>query len=55
MHQASEALEQLLRIVAKGPRLGDNTTTDDRLREEEILQRLAFDFRAARGTARASG
>ena len=45
MHQASEALEQLLRIVAKGPRLGRNTTTDDRLREAKILQRLAFDFR----------
>ncbi len=45
VHQASEALEQLLRIVAKGPRLVSNTTTDDRLREEKILQRLAFDFR----------
>ncbi len=44
VHQASEALEQLLRIVAKGPRLSANTTTDDRLREEKILQRLAFDF-----------
>jgi DNA primase len=45
VHQASEALEQLLRIVAKGPRLSAGTTTDDRLREEKILQRLAFDFR----------
>jgi DNA primase len=45
VHQASEALEQLLRIVAKGPRLVGNNTTDDRLREEKILQRLAFDFR----------
>ena len=45
VHQASEALEQLLRIVAKGPRLSAGTTTNDRLREEKILQRLAFDFR----------
>ncbi|HEX4146303.1 MAG TPA: DNA primase [Pirellulales bacterium] len=44
VHQASEALEQLLRIVARGPRLSAGTTTDDRLREAKILQRLAFDF-----------
>ncbi len=44
VHQASEALEQMLRIVAKGPRLSANTTTEDRLREGKILQRLAFDF-----------
>jgi DNA primase len=45
VHQASEALEQLLRIVAKGPRLVANNTTADRLREEKILHRLASDFR----------
>ena len=44
VHQASEALEQMLRIVAKGPRLSASTTTEDRLREGKILQRLAFDF-----------
>jgi DNA primase len=44
VHQASEALEQMLRILAKAPRLSANTTTEDRLREEKILQRLSFDF-----------
>ncbi|HTU24807.1 MAG TPA: DNA primase [Pirellulales bacterium] len=45
VHAASDALEQMLRIVAKGPRLVASTTTDDRLREAKILQRLAMDFR----------
>jgi DNA primase len=43
-HRATEALEQLLDIVAKAPRLREDSTTEGRLREEAILGRLARDF-----------
>jgi len=45
VHAGSEALERLLGIVAKAPRLRLDTTRDDRFREEKILQRLAASFR----------
>lgn len=45
IHGASQALDRLIAIVAKAPRHRDDTTRDDRLREEKILQRLAARFR----------
>ena len=45
IHGASQALERLVSIVAKAPRLRTDTTRDDRFREEKILQRLAAWFR----------
>ncbi|MCE5266939.1 MAG: DNA primase [Planctomycetaceae bacterium] len=45
VHQASQALEELIAIVAKAPRLRHDTTRDARFREEKILQRLAARFR----------
>ena len=44
-HAASEALEELVAIVARAPRLRADTSRDDRLREEKVLGRLAFEFR----------
>lgn len=44
IHRSSNALERLLAIVAKAPRLRADTTRDDRFREEKILQRLAASF-----------
>jgi DNA primase len=45
IHGASQAMEKLLSTIAKAPRHGDDTTREDRLREEKILQRLAARFR----------
>lgn len=45
VHAASAALEQLVRTIAKAPRLRADTFLEDRLREEKFLQRLAADFR----------
>jgi DNA primase len=45
VHGASVALEELIAIVAKAPRLRHDTTQDARFREEKILQRLAARFR----------
>ncbi len=45
IHGASEALERLVAIVAKAPRLRPDSTREDRFREEKILQRLASSFR----------
>jgi DNA primase len=45
VHGASQALERLVAIVAKGPRLRPDTTHEDRFREGKILQRLAARFR----------
>jgi DNA primase len=45
VHGASQALERLVSIVAKAPRLRADTTGEDRFREEKILQRLAAWFR----------
>ncbi|MEN6450404.1 MAG: DNA primase [Thermoguttaceae bacterium] len=45
VHAATQALEELIAIVAKAPRLRHDTTRDARFREEKILQRLAARFR----------
>jgi DNA primase len=45
VHGSSQALERLISIVAKAPRLRADTTSEDRLREEKVLQRFAAMFR----------
>ena len=45
IHGASQAMERLVAIVAKAPRLRHDTTSEDRLREEKFLQRFAALFR----------
>jgi DNA primase len=45
VHRASQALEELVSILAKAPRLRFDTTAEDRFREEKVLQRLAARFR----------
>lgn len=45
VQRSSEALNEMLGIIAQAPRYRDDTTTEDRLREERMLQRLSFDFR----------
>ncbi len=52
VHGASQALEDLVSIVAKAPRLRHDTTRDNRFREEKILQRLAARFRVAEAEVR---
>ena len=45
VHGASAALEEMVSIVAKAPRLRQDTRREDRFREEKILQRLSARFR----------
>jgi DNA primase len=45
VHASTQALERLVGVVAKAPRLRLDTTRDDRLREAKFLQRLATLFR----------
>ncbi|MHC4406081.1 MAG: hypothetical protein ACYTG0_41115 [Planctomycetota bacterium] len=45
VHRASQALERLVSIVAKAPRLRHDSAPADRFREEKVLQRLAASFR----------
>ncbi len=45
VHGATKALERLVAIVARAPRLRQDTTGEDRFREQKILQRLAAWFR----------
>ncbi len=45
IHRSSEVLDRLVTIVAKVPRLRDDTKTEFRFREERVLQRLATSFR----------
>ena len=47
VHGASQALERLIAILAKAPRLRPDTTAEDRLREEKFLQRFAALFRVS--------
>ena len=47
VHGASQALERLIAILAKAPRLRPDTTSEDRLREEKFLQRFAALFRVS--------
>ena len=53
VHGASQALERLVSIVAKAPRLRQGTTGEDRFREQKILQRLAAQFRVDEKEVRA--
>ena len=52
VHGATQALERLLAILAKAPRLRPDTTSADRLREEKFLQRFAALFRVNETEAR---
>jgi DNA primase len=52
VHGASQALEELVGIVARAPRLRSDTSRDNRFREEKILQRLATRFRVDEGQIR---
>ena len=45
VHAASEALERLLSLFARSPRLTADTPGELRLREQKVLQRIAADFR----------
>jgi DNA primase len=45
IHRSSEAMERLLAIIAKAPRLQYDTTRESRLREQKMLQRMAALFR----------
>ncbi len=45
IHRASEALDRLVGIISKAPRLREDTKMDFRFREERMLQRLATRFR----------
>lgn len=45
LHASTQALEQLVATIARAPRLRTDTQSEDRLREEKFLQRLAFAFR----------
>jgi len=45
VHRASVALEEMVSIVAKAPRLRQDTRQEDRFREEKVLQRISARFR----------
>ncbi|MGD0900561.1 MAG: CHC2 zinc finger domain-containing protein [Thermoguttaceae bacterium] len=45
VHGATQALERLVGILAKAPRLRHDTTREDRLREAKFLQRFSVLFR----------
>jgi len=45
IHGAGQAIERLLGIVAKAPRLSGETRGDARIQEQKIVQRLAAKFR----------
>jgi DNA primase len=45
IHAAGQAIERLLSIVAKAPRLSGDTRGDARIQEQKIVQRLAGKFR----------
>jgi DNA primase len=44
-HRAAEAAERLLEVIAKAPRLRDDTLSHFRIREQKTLQRLAARLR----------
>ncbi len=44
-HRANQGLENILATIAKAPRLRSGTTSETRLREQQILSRLARQFR----------
>ncbi|MEN6557890.1 MAG: DNA primase [Thermoguttaceae bacterium] len=45
VHGVAQAIERLLGIVAKAPRLNGQSSGDGRIREQKIVQRLAGKFR----------
>ena len=45
IHAASQALERLVSIVAKAPRVGPGSRGESQFREEKVLEALAFKFR----------
>lgn len=45
VHGVSRAVEELVSIIAKAPRLNTSTTAEARFRQERIIKRLAHDFR----------
>jgi DNA primase len=45
VHGVGQAIERLLGIVARAPRLGGDTRGDARIQEQKIVQRLAGKFR----------
>jgi DNA primase len=49
---AMQALDEIVGIIAKAPRLRADTLVEDRLREERILKRLAVDFQVAEDQVR---
>lgn len=51
-HAATRALEEVLGTLAKAPRLQDGTSTANRLREQQVLARLARTFRVAESELR---
>lgn len=51
-HRASQAMEEILTSLAGAPRLRSDTTTDTRLREQQILTRLAREFRVPESEVR---
>jgi DNA primase len=44
MHQANQAIEEMLTILSKSPRLQSATTAQARLREHQVLARLSRQF-----------
>ena len=51
-HRANKALEALLNIIAKAPRLSASTTSSKTIRERQVLARLARDFRVGEAELR---
>ena len=51
-HRANQALEQLLGVIAKAPRLSRDTNSARVLRERQILSRLAREFQIDESTLR---
>jgi len=52
VHGATRALDEIVSILAKAPRLTDATTHGHRLREQKMLERLATKFRVPEGMVR---
>ena len=52
-HRASVALESVLQAIAKAPRLQTDTTQANRLREQQLLSRMARSFRVGETEVRA--
>ncbi len=52
MHGANQALEAILSTLAKAPRLQSGTTMSLRLREQQVLARLAREFQVAEAEIR---